>query len=799
VYRALDNLPQALSCFEQGLGEYRAGGDRNGEAADLHNIASIHEIRGEYQQAIEFYSQALPLHVLVKYYAGEANTLHNLAGVYAAMGDYVTALRHYENAREVHRSAGNPAGEATVLTSMAAAYAAARDGRKALEYYDKALPLLRKVSDRGGEATALTNAGRAYAALGENESARDSLASALDLHRSAESRRGQATALAALGPVSDALGNTEEAVHQEEQALQLFREIGDRRGEASALYSLGRLAAAHGRLGPARIQLESALDIVESLRTRVDTQELRSSYLASTREYYELFIDTLMQLDAQQPREGWARKAFEISESARARSLVETLVESVAAIREGVDSSVLERERQLQDQLNAKADRQARLLLGKHSQEEAAAIAKEIATLTSSYRDVEAEIRVKSPRYAALTQPRPVTISEIQQHLLDPDTLLLEYALGEDRSYLWVVSQTDVTTYVLRGRTEIEARARRFYEASKTNSSAQEWRVSAVSLADAILAPASTQLARKRLAIVADGALQYVPFAALPLSKAGPDASLTVSTKETVMLPSASTLGVLRQEFSARPSAPRQLAVIADPVFSADDPRLPAATATRFASSAQKAQGVTSDLARSLEETGFSLSRLIGSRREATAIARLVPRSSVRQLLDFDANRNVALSPEIGNYQILHFATHGLLNSEHPELSGLVLSLVDAQGKPQNGFVRLHDIYNLKLRANLVVLSACQTGLGKDIKGEGLVGFTRGFMYAGAPRVVASLWKVDDRATAELMKRFYAAMFGQEHRSPAAALRQAQQALAADSRWSAPYYWAAFVLQGDWN
>src|SRR5205085_9833483 len=130
--------------------------------------------------------------------------------------------------------------------------------------------------------------------------------------------------------------------------------------------------------------------------------------------------------------------------------------------------------------------------------------------------------------------------------------------------------------------------------------------------------------------------------------------------------------------------------------------------------------------------------------------------------------------------------------------SGVVLSLLDREGKPQEGFLRLHEIYNLRLTADLVVLSACQTGLGNDVKGEGLIGLTRGFMYAGAKGVVASLWKVDDEATAELMKRFYAGMFTQGL-TPAAALRQAQLEMWQSRRWHEPYYWAAFVIQGQYD
>ena len=158
----------------------------------------------------------------------------------------------------------------------------------------------------------------------------------------------------------------------------------------------------------------------------------------------------------------------------------------------------------------------------------------------------------------------------------------------------------------------------------------------------------------------------------------------------------------------------------------------------------------------------------------------------------------MAMDGTLGLFRSIHIATHGLLNTVRPELSGVVLSLVDESGHPQDGFLRLQDIYNLRLSADLVVLSACQTALGRPIAGEGLVGLARGFMHAGAPRVVATLWKVDDSATAELMKRFYRSMI--EEKAPAAqALRAAQRALARDRRFASPFYWAGFTLQGDWK
>jgi len=190
--------------------------------------------------------------------------------------------------------------------------------------------------------------------------------------------------------------------------------------------------------------------------------------------------------------------------------------------------------------------------------------------------------------------------------------------------------------------------------------------------------------------------------------------------------------------------------------------------------------------------------RLPFTLQEAEAIFKAVPEAETKRAIGFDANLSAVLDPELRQYRIIHFATHGLLNNSQPELSGIVLSLVDRLGRPQDGFLRLNEIYNLDLPAELVVLSACRTGLGKEARGEGLIGLTRGFMYSGVPRVVASLWRIDDRAAAELMSAFYEAMFTQ-HLTPAAALRAAQIKMWQTSNRQFPHYWAAFVLHGEWN
>ena len=791
VYYSIDDHAQALDYYVRALVEWRRAGDRSGEAATLHNVANVHEIIGEFQTALDFYRQALPLQRAVADRIGEANTLNNVGRLYATLGEPQQALDYYQQALPIHRAVGNRTSEASALTNIGAAYAVLGDVQKALAFHDQALPIRRAVGDRAGEAATLLDIGRLEASIGRRQDARDRYARALALYAAAGSARGEALATTHLGLLSASTGDAEEAISLFNRAAPTFDSVGDRASLAFALHARASAERALERLDAACADIDTAVSIVESLRTKVANPDLRSSYFASIRPYYELSIDLRMRLDRAQPGRGYDAQALQISERAHARALLDLLAESRADIREGVEPALLARERAARQLLNARAARQARAIGGQTPAADPAVLTGQLAAAGRELDEAQAAIRVHSPRYAALTQPSPLGLAALQAQL-DADTLLLEYAVGDDASYLWVVAPTSVTSYRLPPRAQIESAARTFYDHLRNaDAPAAARRASGETLAALVLAPAAPLLARHRLVVVADGALQYVPFGALPAPGALHAAPLVVD-HEIVSLASLSALSVLREAVAARPRAPKALAIMADPVFAADDPRV-------LASMPPTAAAVVRRSADDGWDSDFHLPRLIGSRREASALMQLVPADERTQTFDFAANRQMATSAELGRYRIVHFATHGLLNTRHPELTGIVLSLVDRQGAPVDGFLRLHDIFNLRLPADLVVLSACQTALGREVRGEGLVGLTSGFMYAGAARVVASAWKVDDRATAELMQRFYGAMFGAKHLAPAAALRHAQLSLQREPAWRSPYYWGAFTLQGEWR
>jgi CHAT domain-containing protein len=401
------------------------------------------------------------------------------------------------------------------------------------------------------------------------------------------------------------------------------------------------------------------------------------------------------------------------------------------------------------------------------------------------------------------------------QKQLDENTVVLEYSLGDERSYLWAVTQNSLKTYELPKRDEITKVAQQVYQSlgarsvvksvetpaqrqARIAAADEQFQKAGSELTRMIIAPALAELGTKRLVVVADGALQYVPFAALAVNGSRP----LVVDHEIVSLPSASALAIQRQTLANRQPAPKGIAVVADPVFSTAD--------VRFRSSGQAkdvahASASTANDTRILEHLSggakngqLAIRRLPFTRQEADQILAVAPAGANFKAIDFRANRALATSGELSQYRYVHFATHGYLDTTRAGLSAIVLSMIDEQGKPQDGFLRAHDIYNLKLPAELVVLSACETGLGKEVRGEGIEGLTRGFMYAGARRVVVSLWNVNDKATASLMQRLYLGML-RGKKTPAAALRAAQIEMLRSKQWQSPYYWAPFVMQGEWN
>jgi CHAT domain-containing protein len=591
-----------------------------------------------------------------------------------------------------------------------------------------------------------------------------------------------------------------------------------------------------------------AIKVIEGIRQgSIFADDSRSTFLSTTKDVYDEASTALAeraltganteQLQGESLK--YASEAFGIVEQSRARALLDMLGEGSTNITAGVPSDLIQKRKQNQE----RQQEIAQILLGVVVTPDAAAktneeLETELNQLQTEFDSIENQIRAVSPRYASLTLPQPLTLSEVQQQVLDAKTVLLEYSLGEKNSYLWAITQGGVSLFKLPARQAIdqaaidlraelipaklrtpivgingagESQVKRSLDLSESGAPSEgvaRFISASNGLYKLVVEPAAALIGEKRVVVVADGALNYVPFEALVRATTGSDyASLAymVRTNDFAYAPSSSVISVLRQQNAKQGG--KDVLLVADPVFSSEDPRAQMGAMPSDPSAETRGLGLASAIADVASQPQNSQSgagvprivRLRGTRIEAEQIASLTKAAGGQAdtWLDFNANETNVRDRDVRKYRVVHFATHGLLDAEHPQFSGLILSLVG--NKETDGFLRTDEIFNLKLGSPLVMLSACETGLGKEKRGEGVIGLTRAFLYAGAPAVGVSLWSVSDRSTAELMSDFYRNLFAREGVSPSAAMRQSQQKMIAAKKNSAPFYWAPFVLIGDWR
>ncbi len=821
IYFKLGDYEQSQKFYDRVMTFARNSKDKQLEVSTLITVSQQYLAMDYISKALENIEGGIQLAREIKSFDSEGEFLKIRGGIAVLAGNLEEAMDYFKQAAVINSKARKGARFIDIQKSIADINFAQGKIELALEEYKTCLELYEKVGALDTIAKTKSCLGYCYAKMGEYEKSDSYFKSALEMARNLNDKWLEVQVLSDIAEVMEEKGDLEKTELMCQEGLNLARILNHSQGESMFLSILAKVSIKKGNLKETQKYYESSFNILLKRRTRFGISNLKETFGVSLNNLSNSYINILLNSVSSED----AEKAFLVNESAKARGLLEKLTDWTIDLRDAESGALIAKRQNLQRQLNFKANAVSTLIGDKQNFSEAVNLNKEINTLTENLQLLDLEIRKSNPSYAALTQPQIPKFEEIQNSILDESTVLLEFALGESQSWLFAVTKTGIRAFKLPAEKQINESARKFYEALTARESAtdfagieQKINTSGADLSRLILAPISKQLSSewkgKRLAIVASGALEYVPFGALPEMGSreqgtGNSKNLAaaftplISNHEIVNLPSASVLGVIRQEIAARKSAPRQLAVFADPVFEKDDPRFTQAKnlAPKETPKAELTSNVNPAFSRAMRDFDSKrdqLGRLTFSRQEAEAIASMTTKDQSLQRVSFAANRTNAMSEELSQYRIIHFATHGLLNSEHPELSGLVFSMLDEQGKPQDGFLRLHDIYNLKLPADLVVLSACQTALGKEVKGEGLIGLTRGFMYAGAPRVVASLWRVNDYATAELMKRFYAGML-KENLPAAAALRAAQLGMMKQKRFSSPYYWAAFTIQGEWK
>ena len=794
----------------------RAINDRIGEGLANTLLGLFYSITGKVDKAFPLHRQAIEIFRSAGDRHSEAIALNGVGQASEKQSEFIHALNNYEDALRIFENIGAQDMVAVSTFKLAKMYNRQGDHERALLYLDRCLKLSRAAGKQRNEANALAEVAVVYASQKRPDEAAKRYRKAQDFYETIGDLRGQLVAANTYGGVVlFGLGQTQQALAVLNQVLPLSEKVGDKEILTTTIYHLARLHHALNNDEAALAYIERSIKIIEDLRAGAGSPELRASFFSGVRRHYDLCIAIRMQLDHTRPGNGYSARAFLVSEKSRARSLLDLVNESQIKLRQGATADLLRRESEVGNSFRLLAEYERDLSSNKKRDPvEAAEVATRLIDLRARYQEIQAELRTHNSKQSPLTGFEFKDVGEVQQGLRG-DTMLLEYSLGDERSYLWAVTSSSFHGFELPKRATLEGAVKELYDVIiarqkldtqtgadyQANVAAADQQVEAktAGLGQLLLGPVAEQLGNKRLVFVTEGALQLTPFEALtlPNQAAGPAGRkpFLIETNEVVVALSMSTLITIRTTEDRRASPGKVVAVIADPVYSANDERV-----QKQGQSAEVAYAATAPGQPAEENIVLdgSPARLVHSSTEADAISAAAPRGTSLVAKGFDASRETAMNSQLGEYQIIHFATHGVVNSEHPELSAIVLATVDQNGVRKNGLMSLYDIYNLDLSADLTVLSACQTALGKDIKGEGLVGLTHSFMSAGSKSVVASLWKVDDRATAHLMEDFYQSML-RKGIAPSTALRKAKLKMIENKRWSEPYYWAGFVFQGDYE
>jgi CHAT domain-containing protein/tetratricopeptide (TPR) repeat protein len=767
------DLQQSRRSCEDALELARAHGLRFDQAYTLRELSKVYSVSGDSILALRYANESIALfrELGMRHQVGAG--IGNLPEIYAFMGDWASALRYAEESLQGARDSEDLVEQQDALAIVGDVLLGAGRYREAAQSFQQSLRLDTSTRYRPFRLAGLMGLGSAYVGLRDNGRAEGALREALQLARELGDIRTEATALARLGSCYRQSGVVGKARESFIQALEMASRIPLVEVILAAQRGLAEMAMRAGDLRQAMERLESAASNLEASRSRMPTADLKADFGKENAKLYEDLLSVLAQLDRRESREGWGRKAFDYAERGRARAFLDLLVESRAQITKGLSPEEVRR----RNELEAAVSRAMAALMerGSDANQRAALLAER------NLNDWTTAIRVTSPQYEALNYPRPLNADQAMALSAKSGATILEYALGDRESYLWVVAQGQIQFLLLPGRAAVETAVKDYRELiahRPQGAKSYAWQARAAALYDMLVKPARPYLAAQRpLVIVPDGILHYLPFETL--RTAGPDgrAQCLIEQFSTSYAPSVSVLAELDRLAPGRDHK-FDLLAYGDPVFSR----------------AGGAASPSADLARGIyESAGVRFPQLPNTRVEVEAISRLFPEGRSTKFLGPDATETSVKHTHLPDYRLLHFATHAIVDDRYPTRSGIVLSLVNSG--EEDGILRMNEIFNLEMNADLVVLSACETGLGSLVRGEGVVGLTRAFFYAGARRIVVSLWDVNDLIAPEFMKSLYRQL--SQGVSPAAALRFAKiEMLHSDSPVRAhPYFWAPFVLE----
>ena len=786
VYRRLGNYAQAAQIFERAMTLAQAADDLRSEETALTQLASVHYRQNNYLQSIEYSRRALEVSKAITLRKAKLDTypqrhIGAIANVYYRLGDLATAEQTYLESLALSIEAKDQFNQSSVLSGLGDVYIAQGKLSQAISIEEQALALGEKSANLPNQLGPLNSLSALYRQMGDMQKSLVYVQRALKLLEGRSNPVWEAESLNNLGLVYLKSGEVAKAKSAFEKTLAIDQRTTTPNAIWQAHSGLADAYAQLGELDGAVEHYQRAIETIERVRAKLGGEEEKAGFFQDKVEVYKKLIALLLNPRLQNSN---IAEAFRYSERARARAFLDLLAENRVEVDQNIPPGLFRRQLELQQrisQLTTQLIRERSQEPGKQDKTKIAELEKGLNQADTELSDWLRELRRDNPRYAALKYPEPLTLMATQQ-MLDDQTTLLSYLLGETQSFVFAITRNSVQVKRLPSEATLRQSVDKLLAAitDKNNPDTMEYRRQAAWLSQQLIQPVSGMLTGNKLLIVPDGVLLRLPFEALLMPGTTAQGDLRrlpflIRRFAISYAPSASVLAELKSE--QRPTAPKKFIAFGDPVYE------------------QRTEGLIVSTLRTAGATRLNFQPLPHSREEITGIAKLFPDNDRELFFGEEASEENVKAPErLKHYQMVHFSTHGYVNEARPRFSGLVLSLPTSatNSASEDGLLSSYEIFNLKLNADLVVLSACETGLGKEVKGEGLMSLTRAFMYAGTPSVVVSLWNVNDETAADLMIRFYRNL--KTGMNKGEALRQAQLETIRDNGF--PFFWAPFVLIG---
>jgi CHAT domain-containing protein/tetratricopeptide (TPR) repeat protein len=771
------NYSQSIEKYEESLRISRDVGDDSREFWTLVGMGNVFLRTGDFSKSLQTYLQALEINKLLKLRHQEGILLINIANIYLNTGDHSKALDYYQQALDIHKETGSMSSEGVTLNNIARVYSEQKDYSRAAEVYRQAIQIARETGDKRAEANRLNNLANTYTHLGDFATARTLYDEALTLTDHLGTKEIEANVYRDRAYMFDRVQEYSRAQESFLKAISISKEIGYSQKIWLAHAGLASVYNKQNKDQEALEQYTKALENIESMRSQIRLEEHKSGFLSDKIEVYVSLVSLLFDLHQGQPPRGFAEEAYYVAEKAKARAFLDSLREGKTNLSNKLSADLKEEENEL---LRRISGIQTELVKPRISDAKRQELYKELEEAEDDHLNLVQRIRNASPIYAQIVYPEPHRLEDIKKRLLDAETAILEYLVGEEEAFLFFVTKDDFSVHRLSASKDLGERANDYLSLLKTRTDRDFQAFSAGErLFQELIGPVKEKLVSiKKLIIIPDGNLSFLPFEALVGPGRDDHPEYLISDYRISYAPSATALANLLDRKNLI-GLQKDLLAFADPDYD-------------FAEISRKEIDADYILREVYLEQGFEFSPLRYSAEEVRQISKLIKKKARDVYTEKDAKEEKIKSLTLKDYKIMHFATHGFFDEKVPLRSSLLLTL--DQDPTEDGFFQAREIYRTDLSAKLVVLSACQTGRGKLERGEGVMGLSRAFLYAGAESVVASLWSINDKATSVFMKHFYEGL--SQGMSKEQSLQKAKLDMIG-SRYKHPFYWAPFVLNGD--